>query len=872
MAEIAIQNHIMLKYFLLLFLSTTAFSQTINFNVKDEEGIAIPFCNVLLIEKSTNATLEFTKIINGIGVYSVKKKYTSLIINVQSVNYFYEKVVIENPDQDKTYNFSIVMKNNHMKQLDEVIIKTPDRPYSVKKDTVIFDVAKYRDGNEKKVEDLLKKLPGIEVDVNGGIKYRGKVLETVTLDGDNIFNSNYKLGTKNINIDMVEQIEAIENYTNNILLKGIESDGKVALNLKLKKGKSDYSGNLENGLGLKNELNGAYYSNSYLMQIAARVKSFTTLNLNNIGRSDSFFYEKQNSKSLDKKSEEDFKTIKLLSDQLFAPSLDPVRFNRNNQFFISHNNLYKFNKKVSLKTNLNFIDDRIDSEQRVMTQNFFNNTTVETNDNFIFKKKPKVFTAELELRINTSKSSLLEIFSKQYFESTKLFSDYTKNNSLAYNNINISENYLGINKVVHTWKIASNKALQGNAYYAINIIPQQFSSVNANESLIQDSKFKKSTILINYNLVGKSKFLSYTIQMGSNNIKTPYLSQNSIVGNNTLFINNTIYNHSRVRINSGRITFVPGISFTNYYLSLSSSGLNIISPVNTVIIEPSISAEYKMKGSLFTALYSNTRKPIKEENIFIDRVFVSNRSTILNKPSFDFQKRNAYSLSYFYTDLSSNATLNMSIQYDKNNGNYLSDFTIDENTVVVKNVFYEVYNTLLSANLRFSRFFEKLKTTATSTSSITATEYLNIVNSSDIRKNNNQIINNSLKIGTGFASRINFQNTFSHSSIASKSGVTNRVESIQNSFSMRTRISKKSSATLKSDFFIPNLSNSSNSYHFVDLECGYKFNDNINLTLLANNLLDLKSFNQVENNDFSAYISQTNLTKRFFLINVEFTF
>jgi hypothetical protein len=366
--------------------------------------------------------------------------------------------------------------------------------------------------------------------------------------------------------------------------------------------------------------------------------------------------------------------------------------------------------------------------------------------------------------------------------------------------------------------------------------------------------------------------LSYTLQVGSNTVKTPYLSQNAIDTNKTLFLNNTIFNHSRVRVNSGKITIVPGISITNYNLKLSNNESNIISPVNTVIVEPSIVAEYKTKGSLFTALYSNTQKPINEENIFIDHVFVNNRTTVLNIPAFDFQKMNTYSLSYFYTDLSSNTTLSTALQYDNNNGNYLSDFTIDENAVTIKNVFYKVDNTMLSANLRFSRFFEKLKTTATITSSVTSTEYPNIVNSSDIRKNNNQIISNSVKIGTGFTSRVNFQNTFSHSSIVSKSMIKNRVQALQNSFSMRTRISKKSSTTLKSDFFVPNLKKSTNSYHFVDLEYDYKWNEKMNFALLANNLLNLKSFDQFENNDFSSYISQTNLTQRFFLIKMEYTF
>lgn len=862
----------MFKNLLLFFLFSSAFSQTLHFTIKDEQGVSIPTCNIVVKEKSTNAILEFGKIYNGNADYIIKKNYTSILIDIQSVTFLTETVVIDNPLKDKTYTFDIVLKKSTVKQLDEVIIKTPERPYKVKKDTVVFDVEKYRDGSERKVEDLLKKLPGVQVDANGSISYKGKQLETVTLDGDNIFNSNYKLGTKNINIDMVEQIEAIENYSNNRLLKGIESDGKVSLNLKLKKGKSDYSGNLENALGLKNNLKVAYYSNSYIMQISSKVKSFSTLDLNNIGRSDSYFYEKQNIKSLDRKSEEDFKTTKLLVDDLFSPALDPVRFNRNRQFYISYNSLFKISDNTNFKANFNFIDDKIDSEQNVNTKNFINNSTFETNDNFSFVKRPQVFTGEFELKINTTKSTLFEVYSKQYFEKTKLFSDYTKNNQVGYNNTNQTDSYFSVNKLVHTWKVSPNKALQANLYYAFNKIPQIFTSVSQTESISQSSEFKKSTLLLNYNLIGKYQKMSYTFQLGSSIEKTPYLSDNFIAQNNSLFLNSTFYNHSRVKFGFKRIAVIPSLSLTNYRFTLTNTILSTTNNLNNVVIEPSVNVTYTYKKSTLSALYSNTQKPISEENVFTERVFVNNRTTILNNPSFDFQKTDSYVLSYFYNDLASTTTINFSTKYEKSNGQYLSDFSIDQNTTVIKNVFYNVDNSALSSSLRISRFFEKLSSTLTFDSNYINTEYPNFLNSTDIRKNSNQIFKNTFEIRTGFAIKMNFENSFSHNSLTSKSILTNRINSLQNSFKIRYKLSKKSNVSLKSDFYLPNLKNSANHYNFLDFEYKYKLNDKINCIMIANNLLNLKSFNQVENNDFSSYISQTNLTQRFFLLNIEYSF
>ena len=87
-------------------------------------------------------------------------------------------------------------------------------------DTTSFNVSAYKDGTERKIQDIIKKLPGVQLnEKTGEIKYKGNSIETVTLDGDDLFGYDYTIGTKNINVDMVDKVQAIENYTKKSTLK-----------------------------------------------------------------------------------------------------------------------------------------------------------------------------------------------------------------------------------------------------------------------------------------------------------------------------------------------------------------------------------------------------------------------------------------------------------------------------------------------------------------------------------------------------------------------------------------------------------------------------------------------------------------------------
>ena len=425
---------------------------------------------------------------------------------------------------------------------------------------------------------------------------------------------------------------------------------------------------------------------------------------------------------------------------------------------------------------------------------------------------------------------------------------------------------------MHTWKISADNALQGNVYYTVNNIPQVFNSVSQIEAISQNSEFKKQVFVANYNLIGKQNNISYTSQIGGTNERIKYLSKNYIAVNNSLFLNNSLYNHSRFRFNFKNFLLSTSISLTNYNFELIDESATANLKLNTFLIEPSVDIIYKCRKSSITTSFSYTQKPISEENIFTERVFVNNRTTVLNTPTFDFKKSNSLGISYFYNNLFKNTTLNLSSRYEKSNGQYLSDFTINEDFITIKNSFYNVTNTSFTNYLRYSNFIEKLSSTLIFSASFIENKYPNFVNSADIRKNTNQIFKNSLQLRTGFNSKINFEESITHNVVISKSIISNQINSLENSLKVRYKFTKKINTSLKWDAYIPNLKDKVNNYNFLDYELTYKFKKNLNFIFVANNLLNVRSFNQIENNDFSVFISKTNLTERFLLLNIEYTF
>ncbi|WP_196889972.1 carboxypeptidase-like regulatory domain-containing protein [Aureivirga sp. CE67] len=265
-------------FFLLFLKGIFLFSQTISLKgtVKDSLNQVLPYTNIIA-EPEKDSGLEFA-ISDEEGNYYIElKKGENYILKVSYIG-FKEQSVSWKAEENTVKHFVLQATEE---QLGEVILER-SLAVEIKEDTIRYKTDKFVNGKERKLQDVLKKLPMVEVDKNGNVTVQGKKVTKVLVDGKQFFTGNSKLAVENIPADVVAEVEVLENYSNVSLLKGLDDTNKIAMNIKLKKNKKKFTfGNIEAGGGIKER----YIINPTLYYYSPK----TTLNfigdLNNTGTS-----------------------------------------------------------------------------------------------------------------------------------------------------------------------------------------------------------------------------------------------------------------------------------------------------------------------------------------------------------------------------------------------------------------------------------------------------------------------------------------------------------------------------------------------------------------------------------------------------------
>lgn len=119
-------------------------------------------------------------------------------------------------------------------QLDEVVIKSK-APITVKKDTLEFNVKSFKTKKDATVEDLLKKLPGVEVDEDGKIKVNGKPVNKILVNGKPFFGDDPTITTRNLTKEIIEKVQVVDTKTKSEAFAGEEGDKEnKTINLTIK--------------------------------------------------------------------------------------------------------------------------------------------------------------------------------------------------------------------------------------------------------------------------------------------------------------------------------------------------------------------------------------------------------------------------------------------------------------------------------------------------------------------------------------------------------------------------------------------------------------------------------------------------------------
>lgn len=214
--------------------------------VRDSLNNPLELANVIAINKETSALEsygitdqqgKFKLQLGKNGTYQLKISYIGL-------------KTIEQDLSTKESNISkdFVMYADNM--LDEVQL-VYEMPVKIEGDTIIYNADSFKNGTERKLEDVLEKLPGVEINEEGQVEVEGKVVNKLMVNGKDFFDGDTKLATKNIPSKAVDKIQVLRNYSEVSQLRGVTNNqDNVALNIKLKEGKENFwFGNITAGGG-----------------------------------------------------------------------------------------------------------------------------------------------------------------------------------------------------------------------------------------------------------------------------------------------------------------------------------------------------------------------------------------------------------------------------------------------------------------------------------------------------------------------------------------------------------------------------------------------------------------------------------------------
>ena len=225
----------------------------------------VAMATVTVMEKKDSSLVTFTMTDNK-GYFELKGipngEYRLLISHV---NYHNSNIFFKIDDNNKSLDLGNITMNDKFKVMDEVVVKNEAPPVTMINDTIQYNAGSFKTAPNSSVEQLLKKMPGIQVDKDGTVKAQGEKVQKVLVDGKEFFGNDPKIATKNLPADAVDKVQVYDKQSDQAQLTGFE-DGNYekTINLKLKADKKKgVFGKINAGGGTDGRYEGKFNVNSF---------------------------------------------------------------------------------------------------------------------------------------------------------------------------------------------------------------------------------------------------------------------------------------------------------------------------------------------------------------------------------------------------------------------------------------------------------------------------------------------------------------------------------------------------------------------------------------------------------------------------------
>jgi len=380
--------------FLLIFFSHSLFAQKTEISGTVSDSITHSPVEGVVVKALLNQKIIAFGTTNKSGKYNLgfENQTGMLMLNFQHISY---NSRIQNA-ANRTQQLNVSLSSKTL-MLREVSVAAPSVIH--KTDTVSFNVGSFKTAGDRSIEDVIKKLPGVNVGSDGKIAYQGKDISKFNIEGLDMLGGKYTLASQNIQAKDVNRVEMIENYQEVKQLQGKEYSDKVALNLKLtKEAQMRLLGTMELGGGLRGE-DVLYHGVLTGMTFAKKMQFIGTLKANNWGNSQSNetynFYANDNITNV----ADGLMNMDLSS----SPPLSNNRFQQKKDLMASLNSLYKITNDVILRVNADYTLDPKEFRYETTSNYFVNNSNVEIKETQAPEFLKNTLKAVVNLQVNSPK-------------------------------------------------------------------------------------------------------------------------------------------------------------------------------------------------------------------------------------------------------------------------------------------------------------------------------------------------------------------------------------------------------------------------------------------------------------------------------------
>lgn len=507
--------------------------------VSDTLKNPISDATILIKDKNNNINFGLT---NQFGKYAIPITFEtdSIFIEVRSLGYkTYKKIL--SIKKEFTHNVILYEKKE---ELEEIIIESK-RSIIQNKDTITYNIGSFLSKEEETLEDVLQKLPGLEVLETGQINYNGKQIEKILIDGEDLASKKYTLLSQNLDASLLKNVQVLRNYDDNPLRKKFNNSERVALNLNIKESKKNvFFGNVTLGIGTKNR----YKIKNNLGLLKKRIKGLFFQNYNNIGLSSkninnttnvtNFDLEKNNQPFLDT----EISKISNFSTRILKDDEAVLNKTANNSLTLSS----RITKNTSLRV-LTFYDtDMINFENTTSTVFQTTNDFIEIQEDSDGFDKFKNFLNDVEVKFYNSKNIYITFENNSKNTKSSWIENLrtnASNNSNLSNTADSKENYI-FNNLRATYQSSKSMIFENYFYQSSSSLEEFFETSNSrfnfesneplNQLLKKDNKF-----------LGWKSRLTFKKRLSSINIETVlekenYYFKNDIISKNkdsTIFAN-----------------------------------------------------------------------------------------------------------------------------------------------------------------------------------------------------------------------------------------------------------------------------------------------------------------------------------------------